>query len=615
MKLIDLIINHPGRNEALQYFDNNCTAATPPSKGGETYSNIPCHKASRRFMAMCVGLYIHNKSIYYFLIFLLFLITSCSTKNNVVTLESLLTEMTDRSSLTYFPSAKFTHRQFSSYNRASVSPDSAGWFANADMSHFIRVEENNGRREFVMFDADGPGAIVRWWMTFYKAQDGLIRVYIDNDSIPVLQGSPKDLLRGNLLSNPPLAVSVQEGAPLGEEGRDYDHNFYVPIPFAGHCKITYECDSLRLLYDYEGIKVPDGYYWPDVFYNIGYRAYSKNTRVQSATAEIFESVKPLFEKTGEVLLDKLIASGSEEKTEKLLPPGDSFSVDLGQKNSALTKLAVLMNSKNINQSLRSVVVKISFDDRTTVWVPAGEFFGTGYTLYPHRTWMNTSDSAGFMESYWVMPFREKCSLRLINYGNDSVRLAVITGVSQYKWNRNSMYFGTSWHEYNRIRSRSSEGSPYDLNFIDIKGKGVYAGDQVTLYNDTWHWWGEGDEKIFVDGEKFPSSFGTGSEDYYGYSFARREPFSHPFISQPVGIGNMSYGVSVNMRHRSLDAIPFTKSIESDIELWHWADIKMNFALTTYYYIKLPFETNIKPDIESVRRRIVITRNDFTIDGE
>lgn len=27
------------------------------------------------------------------------------------------------------------------------------------------------------------------------------------------------------------------------------------------------------------------------------------------------------------------------------------------------------------------------------------------------------------------------------------------------------------------------------------------------------WWGEGDEKFFVDGEKFPSTFGTGSEDY------------------------------------------------------------------------------------------------------
>jgi hypothetical protein len=545
----------------------------------------------------------------YFLPFIILFFSSCSNYSPI-TLESLLKEMTDRTSLTYFPVNQFTHRQFSSYNRSSVSPDSTGWFANADMSHFLSVEENKGRREFVMFDTDGPGAIVRWWMTFYKAQNGILRVYIDNNSVPVIEGLPKDILRGTLVSNPPLAVSVQEGAPLGEEGRDYDHNFYVPIPFAEHCKITYECDSLRLLYDYEGIKVPQGYYWPDVFYNIGYRLYSRKTTVISLTKESLESARTLFDKAGEELMDETIISKSEEKTGKIVLPGDSIVVPVIQENSAVSRLVVMLDAADMNQSLRSTVIKISFDGNTTVWSPLGDFFGAGYTLYPHRTWMNKTDSTGLMESCWVMPFREKCIIKMINYGSDTIHLDVITGVSDYQWKKNSMYFGASWHEYNRIRTRSDSGSPYDLNFIDIRGKGVYAGDQVTLYNDTYHWWGEGDEKIFVDGESFPSIFGTGSEDYYGYSFARREAFSHPFISQPVGIGNMSWGVTINMRHRSLDAIPFTKSISSNIELWHWADIKMNYALTTYYYVQNPYETNIKPDIEGVRRKVIISRNDF-----
>ena len=45
-----------------------------------------------------------------------------------------------------------------------------------------------------------------------------------------------------------------------------------------------------------------------------------------------------------------------------------------------------------------------------------------------------------------------------------------------------------------------------------------VGDTLALHNGAAAWWGEGDEKIFVDGETFPSHFGTGSEDYYGYSF-------------------------------------------------------------------------------------------------
>ena len=31
------LINHPGRKQSLQYFDYHYGAATPPSKGGETF--------------------------------------------------------------------------------------------------------------------------------------------------------------------------------------------------------------------------------------------------------------------------------------------------------------------------------------------------------------------------------------------------------------------------------------------------------------------------------------------------------------------------------------------------------------------------------------------------
>jgi len=175
-----------------------------------------------------------------------------------------------------------------------------------------------------------------------------------------------------------------------------------------------------------------------------------------------------------------------------------------------------------------------------------------------------------------------------------------------------MYFGAAWHEYFHIISKDEQGQ--DLNFVDIKGKGVYAGDQITVFNTSYEWWGEGDEKIFVDGETFPSCFGTGTEDYYGYAFGRPNPFSHPFISQPVGDGNegnsSNGGLTVNMRHRSLDAIPFKQSINANMELWHWAAAPLNYAITTYWYVKLPFNINIKPDIKSVQNPVAQSTADF-----
>jgi hypothetical protein len=194
--------------------------------------------------------------------------------------------MTSRDNLTFFPEKEYRLAQASSYNRASVSPGEPGWFANNDMSHFIRVEENSGRREFVLMDEDGPGSIVRWWMTFYKAQNGIIRIYIDNNPVPVIQGATDEILSGNKLSGPPLAASVQAGAPLGEEGRDYDHNLYVPIPFFRHCKVTYECDYSGYFMTMREPGSNTGYYWPDVFYNICYRLYSPGTRVESFSQEL-----------------------------------------------------------------------------------------------------------------------------------------------------------------------------------------------------------------------------------------------------------------------------------------------------------------------------------------
>ena len=65
-----------------------------------------------------------------------------------------------------------------------------------------------------------------------------------------------------------------------------------------------------------------------------------------------------------------------------------------------------------------------------------------------------------------------------------------------------------------------------------------------------------------------------------------------------------------MRQRSLDAIPFTTGIKPDIELWHWADVYINYALTSYWYIKEPYTTNIKPDIQSVQYPVAMKKEDI-----
>ena len=78
-----------------------------------------------------------------------------------------------------------------------------------------------------------------------------------------------------------------------------------------------------------------------------------------------------------------------------------------------------------------------------------------------------------------------------------------------------MRFHAAWHHASGLKTPPDR----DWNFIRNTGRGVYAGDSVALFNPVATWDGEGDEKIWVDGESFPSHMGTGTGDYYGYSYA------------------------------------------------------------------------------------------------
>jgi hypothetical protein len=69
-------------------------------------------------------------------------------------------------------------------------------------------------------------------------------------------------------------------------------------------------------------------------------------------------------------------------------------------------------------------------------------------------------------------------------------------------------------------------------------------------------------------------------------------------------------MTVNLRYRSLDAMPFRQQIQSNIELWHWALTRINMAMTTHYYVRPGFSINVAPDAEAVRRSITRSRSDL-----
>jgi hypothetical protein len=125
----------------------------------------------------------------------------------------------------------------------------------------------------------------------------------------------------------------------------------------------------------------------------------------------------------------------------------------------------------------------------------------------------------------------------------------------------------------------------DLKFVDATGEGRFVGTYLHVENPTPAWWGEGDEKVYVDGEAFPSTFGTGTEDYFGYAWCSPELFVRPYHGQPRCDGPGNFGHTGIYRWQTFDDIPFTKSLQFDIEMWHWADVTGTWARTSYWYAK------------------------------
>ena len=538
-----------------------------------------------------------------------------------VSVKSLLNDMTNREIHTTFPSDSFQCKQFSSYSRMAKSPED-GWFSNWDWSNFLRIEKNEGRTEYVMMDHKGPGSIVRFWMTFARgSHNGYLRIYIDGAKNPVIEGKAIDVLSGGKVAGAPLSSSSSERTHLHRRG----HNLYMPIPYAKSCKVTIETPTLTGKLNELG-QVAGSF----VYYNINYREYSQDTPVKSFTQEELKSNADLIKQVNETLLKPMPEQKLTETTlEKNIKAGATESIKLDGESwwgmagsaKAIKKLTVKLDAKNLNQAMRSTVLAIEFDGKETVWVPVGDFFGTGYKMSPYKSWYTEVTEDGTMSCSWVMPFEDDAKVSFINFGEQDVKVSAVIGTEEQEWTKDSLYFHSSWFEKNRVKTVAHSGSnPHvgtgaeDVNFITLDGKGVFIGDSLTLFNMAEgrgnKWWGEGDEKIYVDGETFPSHFGTGTEDYYGYAWCRPEKFHTPFIAQPDGSGDLGPGMTVNSRYRLLDQIPFTTSFKFDMELWHWLGTYMNYAPAVFYYATADTTSNAIKDIKNVKEKVVLRRADM-----
>jgi hypothetical protein len=461
-------------------------------------------------------------------------------------------ELIELRSLAVLPPAGETCKQFSSFDRASLDDD--GWRANDDHGHFLR-DDPEGK---VLAEMDGPGVIHRIWSA---NPEGKVKIFIDGADNPVVAMDFGELFKGKRYPFVDPLVGVRAGGA----------NCYVPIPYQSSCRVVVENPG-------------------SMYYHVTYRTYPTGTNVESFHLPLRAKEKERFDAVCEKLKDCTaypIEVGRTATINKRVNAraGQTVVVARITGPAAVYQFRTRLFAADVRQALRDVVLRITWDghSRPSVLCPLGDFFGTSPGVNEYAS-LPMGMSNGHSYSYWAMPFARTALFELVNQGNVNVRVACQIAHGPIRWTGRLGYFHVKWR-------RDDPCTTFDWPLLETKGRGRYCGAMLTIWNPDRGWWGEGDEKIWVDGEDFPSTFGTGSEDYFGYAWCSTGLFTNAYHNQTLceGPGNANH-TSVN-RWQIADNVPFQESIKVTIE--NYAENK-DYTATVYWYADLTQRDTFKP---------------------
>jgi len=481
------------------------------------------------------------------------------------TYPDLVKRLTDLQHLATLPPPGETTRQWSSYDRASQYDEAAGkyvhWDANGDNAGIIRRE---GDQE-VLAEMEGPGCIWRIWSATPK--EGHVKIYLDGAAEPAVDLPFTGYFDGkNAPFTRPLLVHTTSANGF---------NNYTPIPYQKSCKIVADKN------------------W-GAYYHFVYTTFPKGTEVptfkrelSSLESEALDAAntalgdcgpKPICETASSVEGDRVAVAAQGGMT--------GCKIDGPRAIGLIAVKVELPPSPADRDVLRELVLQIKWDGETqpSVWCPLGDFFGTAPGANPYQSFPCGLAEDGWFYARWYMPFAKSAEVKILNEGNQErqVHLKIRCCPTVPSDLANYGRFHAKWHRDQFLPAEKERA--IDWPMLKCNGRGRYVGVMLHIWNPRGGWWGEGDEKFFVDGEKFPSTIGTGSEDYFGYAWSSPRLFFHPLHNQTFNSGNCRGHISVNRWHIA-DQVPFQKSFEGDIEKYFPNSKPTLYAGTVYWYLE------------------------------
>ena len=257
--------------------------------------------------------------------------------------------------------------------------------------------------------------------------------------------------------------------------------------------------------------------------------------------------------------------GAKGHPDNNLPSGASITL-LESKGSGIVSRIWLTIRDRSPQMLRSLKIEMFWDDseKPAVSVPLGDFFGVGLgRKVPFESYLFSDPEGRSFVCYIPMPFKKSAKITITNESNvDLAQIFYDINVLKTKeWEEDNLYFHAFWS-----RELLTElGRDFKL-LPKVQGEGRYLGTNIGIitnpdYLDTW--WGEGEVKMYIDGDgDLPTLVGSGTEDYIGSAW-RQEAFNNQY--QGCLVANQKSGEYAFYRYHIPDPVIFHKDIKVTIQ--------------------------------------------------
>ncbi len=213
---------------------------------------------------------------------------------------------------------------------------------------------------------------------------------------------------------------------------------------------------------------------------------------------------------------------------------------------------------------RSLVLRIYWDgaDEPSVQTPLGDFFGVGHGAFSSYNSLpvSVSSQGRALNCFWKMPFRKSAKITITNESS--------------KYETDSFYYYVDWQKREELQDdilyfhaeyrQAAPAQPGDYTILETEGRGHYVGTVYSVQQMETGWFGEGDDRFYIDGEERPSLMGTGTEDYFGDAWGFRQ-FSRPWFGVSLWEGYFVGDRVTAYRWHVEDPIAFAKSLKVTIE--------------------------------------------------